>query len=137
MTQSFINADVIIRFLTGDDSTKQAAARRLFDRAVRGELELSTPSTTIADCIHVLTSPKLYRLPRAEVAARLTTLLRVTDVQVPDRRDVLRALDIYGTTNVDFGDAMIAAAMESTDSRVVFSYDRHFDRFPEIDRQEP
>ncbi len=53
MTQSFIDADVIIRFLTGDDSTKQAAARRLFDRAVRGELELSTPSTTIADCIHV------------------------------------------------------------------------------------
>ena len=137
MTQSFIDADVIVRFLTGDDPTKQAASRRLFDRAVRGELALSTPTTTIADCIHVLTSPKLYALPRAAAAARLATLVQVTDLRLADRRDVLRALDLFGTTNVDFGDAMIAASMESTGSRVVFSYDRHFDRFPEIDRQEP
>jgi len=135
--QALVDADVMIRFLTGDDPGKQVAARRLFDRAERGELVLSTPATTIADCVHVLRSPRLYGLPREEIASRLVRPIQVIDLQVPNRRDVLRALDLFGTTNLDSTDATIVPSVESSGDRIVFSYDRDFDRFPGIDRREP
>lgn len=135
--RAFVDANVFIRFVTGDDAMKQAAARRLFDQAERGEIRLVSPATTIADCVYVLTSSRLYRLPRAAVAARLLSLLEITEIQIPERDEVIKALELFGTTNLDFGDAMIVAAMEASGDRVVFSYDRDFDRFPGIDRREP
>jgi predicted nucleic-acid-binding protein len=93
--------------------------------------------TTIADCLHVLTSRRLYHIPRTEVAEILAALIGRPGLHVPDREVVLRALDLYGTINIDFGDAMIVAATESTRQQVVYSYDRDFDRFSGIDRREP
>lgn len=137
MTHPFVDADVIVRWLAGDDPVKQAAAGRLFDRVDRGELVLTTPATTIADCVYVLTSRRLYGLPRADVAEQLSALVERSGLRIPNRAVVLRALAIFGATNVDFGDAMIAASMASARSRVVMSYDRHFDRLPGVDRHEP
>jgi predicted nucleic acid-binding protein len=46
---------------------------------------------------------------------------------------VLIALQIYGTTErLDFGDAMLAAAMGRSNSDTIYSYDRDFDRLPGI-----
>jgi predicted nucleic acid-binding protein len=50
---------------------------------------------------------------------------------------VLRALDLYGSSNVDFGDAMIVASMESAGSDQVYAYDGDVERFDGIRRIEP
>ncbi|HEY65782.1 MAG TPA: type II toxin-antitoxin system VapC family toxin [Caldilineae bacterium] len=137
MTVPFVDTDVIIRLLTRDDPEKQAAAAALFERVERGELILAAPDTVIADAVYVLSSPRLYNLPRDEVRAMLTTLIRLPGFQVRNRRAVLRALDLYATAHIDFGDALIVASMEQAGSRVIYSYDAHFDRIPEIQRVEP
>jgi predicted nucleic acid-binding protein len=49
---------------------------------------------------------------------------------------VLRALDLYATTRLDVGDALLIAAMEEG-AVDLHSYDRHFDRIPGITRREP
>ena len=41
MTQPFIDTDVIIRFLTGDDQEKQAAASTLFEQVEQGLLTIA------------------------------------------------------------------------------------------------
>ena len=58
MTQPFIDTDVIIRFLTGDDPEKQAAATRLFEQIEQGFLTVQAPDTVIADAVYVLASPR-------------------------------------------------------------------------------
>lgn len=63
MSAPFVDADVVVRLVTGDDPGKQAAARRLFDRVEAGDLVVATPVTTIADAVYVLASPRLYALP--------------------------------------------------------------------------
>jgi predicted nucleic acid-binding protein len=133
----FVDADVIIRLLTGDDLTKQAAARTLFDRIEAGDAAVATPVTTLADVVYVLVSRSLYGLPRAEVGQLVSGLVRLPNFRVANRREVLRALDLFAATNLDFGDAFIVASMESAGSQAVFSYDRDFDRIPGIVRQEP
>ena len=132
-----IDTDVVVRLLTGDDLEKQARARDLFKRIEAGELTVFAPVTMVADCIYVLSSPSLYKLPRTEVVGLLLPILRLRGSRLQDRRTVLRALELYAETSLDFGDAYIAASMERLGSRSVYSYDRDFDRVKGIQRLEP
>jgi predicted nucleic acid-binding protein len=138
MTFPFIDTDVIIRLLTNDDSTKQAQAATLFEQVEKGQLVLAAPDTVIADAVFVLSSPRLYRLPRNEVAALLLPLVRLPGFRVENRRWVRAALALYAATpQLDFGDAMIIASMRESGASIVYSYDTHFDRISGIIRQQP
>jgi predicted nucleic acid-binding protein len=137
MSEGFIDTDVIVRYVTGDDPLKQAAAAALFRRVQLGTETLRAPDTVIADAVFVLGSPRLYALPRNRVRTELATLLLYPRFKIHNRRLLLRALDIYAATHLDFGDAMIAAAMERRGDQVLYSNDRDFDRLPGIMRREP
>ena len=137
MADPFVDTDVLIRLLTRDDHGKQAAAAALFKMIEAGEIQVTTPITTIADAVYVLSSPRLYRVPRQEVAALLSTLVRLRHFKIRNRRVVLSALELYGTTNLDFGDALIVASMRQAGSHTLYSYDQDFDRVQGIDRNEP
>lgn len=140
MNVPFVDTDVLIRLLTGDDPAKQAAAKALFERVEQGTLDLAAPVTVIADAVYVLSSARLYHLPRAQVAALLIPLVRLPHFHVKNRRTILRALELYATTALDFGDVLIIASMEHAHSTHVFSYDQGFDRVASavgIIREEP
>ncbi|HEX5502260.1 MAG TPA: PIN domain-containing protein [Thermomicrobiales bacterium] len=116
---------------------KQAAARTFFRAVERGETTVAAPYTVIADAVFVLASPRIYGLPRARVAAALTTLVQLPRFPVENKRTVLRALSLYGGASLDFGDAMLVAAMEQAGARDLYSFDHDFDRFAQLDRREP
>src|ERR1700726_4234512 len=136
MTQPFIDTDVIIRLLTGDDPEKQTAATALFEQVEQGTLTVEAPDTVIADAVYVLSSPRLYRVARNEVQELLMTLVRLPHFRIQNRFYVLRALELYGSTNLDFGDTLIIASMEQS-SQTLYSYDTGFDHINGITRQEP
>lgn len=137
MSDPFIDTDVIIRFLTKDDLKKQAEAAALFEQLKTRKLRVVAPDTVIADAVYVLSSPRLYNLPRLEVAHLLVPLIRLPGFKVQHHQAMLRALELYASTNLDFGDALIVAEMEQTGSNIVYSYDTHFDNLPNINRRHP
>jgi predicted nucleic acid-binding protein len=137
MTQPFIDTDVIIRLLTGDDPEKQAAATALFEQVEQGTLTVTAPDTVIADAVYVLSSPRLYHLARGEVRELLMALIHLPHFQVQNRLAVSRALELYSSSKLDFGDVLIIASMELQHSQILYSYDGDFDRFDSIIRQEP
>lgn len=137
MSVAFVDTDIIVRFITGDDPAKMQAAAALFTAVEEGHLTLACPVTTIADAIYVLTSRQLYGLDRTLVATALRTLLDLAHFHVADRRQVRRALDLYAQTRLDFGDTMLVAAMEDAGANALYSYDRDFDRLPQVTRREP
>jgi len=137
MTRPYLDTDIIIRLLTQDDLAKQAAAAALFEKIKAGTLEVAAPDTVIADAVYVLSSPRLYNLPRVTVRELLSPLVQLTGFRIRNSRAVLRALDLYANLKIDFGDALIVASMEQADSQVVYSYDSHFDRIKGITRQAP
>lgn len=136
-TPAFVDTDVIVRYVTGDDPIKQAAAARLFERAAAGDIALSAPDTAIGDAAFVLGSPRLYRMSRADVADALRSLIDFISLRLTDRALVKRALDEYEARNIDFGDAMIIAAMNLAGTHLLYSYDRDFDRLPNVGRRDP
>lgn len=137
MSDPFLDTDVVIRFLTGDDLAKQAQAAVLFQAIEGGQLSVEVPVTVIADAVYVLSSKRLYNLPRAEIEALLTPIVRLRGFKVQPKRAVLRALQLFGSMPLDFGDCFIVGSMEQRGSTTVFSYDRDFERITTIRRQEP
>jgi len=137
MSEPFLDTDVLMRFITGDDPVKQANATAMIRQIETGELTVRLPDTVIADAVYVLSSSRTYRMPRAEIREELVFLLRLPHFKVHNRRLLLRPLDIYVKYRVDFGDAMIVAAAERRRTADVISYDHDFDRIVGIVRQEP
>jgi uncharacterized protein len=137
VTQPFIDTDVIIRFLTGDDPGKQAAATALFEQVEQGLLSVQAPDTVIADAVYMLSSPRLYHIARSAIQEMLAALVRLPQFHVQNRLSVLRALDLYASTRLDFGDTLIIASMEQQGSHLLYSYDTDFDHIEGITRREP
>jgi predicted nucleic acid-binding protein len=137
MAEPFVDTNILIRLLTGDDPEKQERAKHLFEHIERKELQVTARLTVIADTVYVLSSARFYNLPRSEIAALLRPLLRLPAFRIRQRELVLRALEFYEAFNFDFTDAVIYAAMLHARSKVVYSFDEDFDELPEITRQEP
>jgi predicted nucleic acid-binding protein len=138
MRHAYLDTNIIIRLVTGDDPVKQTASQRLFERVEAGALTIAAPMTVIADAVYVLASPRLYALARPIISAVLSRLLRLPHFRVQHRRTLLRALDLYGrSTSLDFGDAVLVATMEQTGTITLYSYDRDFEQFADLIRQEP
>ena len=99
---------------------------------------MAAPSSVIHDAVYVLASPRLYAIPRSEVRAALAALLGLPGFVVADRATLLRALDLFvARRRLDFGDAMIVAAMMEAGTRELYSYDADFDRVPGVVRRSP
>ena len=138
MSDPFLDTSVIIRLITGDDPAKQQRAVALFEQVEQRALTLVAPDTVIADAVFVLTSKRIYNLPRTEVAAKLTTLVRLPNFRVKHRAAVLRALALFGTaTQLDFGDALQVAMMQQAKASLIYSFDTDFDGIPGVTRREP
>lgn len=137
MDSAFIDTDVLMRYLTGDDPAKQARAATLLGQVERGNLQLIAPVTAIADCVYLLSSPRLYNKPPTEVADLLRPILKLTHFKVQKRQTIMRALDFFVTHNIGFGDAFAAASMLEEGVPVIYSFDAHFERVKGITRKEP
>lgn len=132
-----LDASVIIRFLTSDDLKKQARCAKLFEQLQQKKINLYLADTTIADCIYVLTSPRLYQHSHTEAASLLLPIVKLPSIKCNHKQIILEALNIFSLNNIDFGDAVIIASTKLSKTNHVYSYDQDFDKFPEISRQEP
>lgn len=132
-----VDTDVVIRLLTGDDPEKQRRAAALFESAGRGEVELAIPSTVVADAVFVLVSPRLYALDRHAAAQMLLSLITLPGVEPEHRDRTLEALATFAESNVDFGDAYLAAFARELPEPAVYSFDKDFDKLSGIRRLEP
>jgi predicted nucleic acid-binding protein len=139
MLVRYLDTNPIIRLLTGDHPDHAAKARTMFERAGRGEFTLYLPEATVVEVVNVLSSPRLYKLPRAEVAAKLTKLFTLPGLHVPRKTTYRRALELWVQTPQvrDFTDALHVAHMERLKIPIIASFDADFDRFPGITREEP
>lgn len=136
ISDSYVDTDVLIRLLTGDDPKKQEASAILFEKVEKGTSVLSAPDTAIADAVFVLSS-KYYDLSRVKIRDLLVALLRYPNFKVENKQVLIKALDLYALKNIDFGDAMLAVLTLESQNRLIYSYDYDFDKIQGIKRKEP
>lgn len=135
---TFLDANVFLRHLTGDDTKKALACRDLFLRIEAGSTQVRTSESVLAEVVYVLRSPRLYDVPADTVRDLLVPLLSMPALDLPHKRSMLGALDLMASEPaLDFEDAVSVMHMRREGISEILSYDRDFDRVDGIDRVEP
>lgn len=135
MNPAYVDANVILRFLTGDPPHMAEQAAALFGAVERGELRIIVDTIVLAEVVWVLQS--FYRYRPIEIAPVLRELLLQDGIEAEDQDVLLQALSLYELKNVDFADALVAARMQKRGPAEIFSFDEHFDRLPGVRRRVP
>jgi predicted nucleic-acid-binding protein len=130
-----IDANVIVRYLTGDDPAQSPAATALFRAAGAGRVNLVIPTPVLQETVYVLET--FYGGTPGTIAPKLMSLLSLTGVTCPDARWVLDGIQWYRAKNADFGDALLCAYARHHDCEVN-TFDKELIRkFTEITASEP
>jgi predicted nucleic-acid-binding protein len=132
---AWLDANVILRFLTQDPPDQAARATALFAAVEAQRVRLRLDDLAVCECVWVLES--FYRHAKVDIAGTLSDLLMSPGLIVGDRDMLLAALDIYAGHNVDFTDALLALRAVDSGIPMVCSFDRHFDRLTLVTRVEP
>lgn len=98
---------------------------------------MTTTEAVIAEVVYVLSSKRLYDVPRPTICQRLNAILDLQGLRLRNKSVYRRALGLYATIPVDFVDCLVATRMEQAAIARVVSFDTHFDRLPGITRVEP
>lgn len=134
--RAIIDTNLLVRFLTEDDTAKANDVKRLLLKAAQGEVKLLIPSVVIAELVWVLQS--FYKLERSEIVPLLNAIVHTHGVEVSDKSVVSNAIALYGDGTIDFIDAWIIAFAKAADVRAVYTFDRkHFKGIAEIDMLHP
>ncbi|MDO8689846.1 MAG: PIN domain-containing protein [Dehalococcoidia bacterium] len=134
----FLDANIILRYLTRDDEAKAQRCLALFQRLSQGQEQVTTCEVILHEVLYVLTSKRYYGLSHDEAASRLRPILSLRGLKLSQKRLYLRALDLYASSqSLDFGDAVAVGHMEDLGIGEVYSYDGHFDHMDSVQRVEP
>ncbi len=136
MTDYFVDTNVFLRFLTNDDPTKARRAEALFKKAIAGKVTLETSLLVIAEIVWTLES--FYQLAKPDIADKVGKILNTPNLHVDAADDVLEALDLYVTKNVDFIDAYHGVTLRGSETQKILTYDKkHFGRMEWLSIAEP
>jgi predicted nucleic acid-binding protein len=111
-----VDANVVVRCLTGDDVRQAPGARNFVDRN-----EVLVLSTVLIECEWVIRS--VYRLAPARIAALLRQFAGLPTVSIERPEAFAQALDWFGR-GMDFADAMHLAIAAETDCEALATFDR-------------
>jgi predicted nucleic acid-binding protein len=135
MKHAFVDANVILRFLTGDPPDLAAQARTLFEAVDGGQLALILDEIVVAETVWVLQS--FYAYPSDRISQVLQRLLSHDGLKADRKAGLLLALNLFAERDVDFADALLAVHMAQQGTKDIYSFDHHFDRLPDVRRHVP
>ncbi len=135
MERAFVDTNVVLRFLTGDPPELAAQAQALFAAVDEGQLCLVLEEIVVAETVWVLES--FYKHAPAAICRTLLELLAHDGIECRDKARLARALALYADRGVDFADALLAVSVQDSAEKVVYSFDRHFDRLVGLRRRIP
>ena len=129
-----IDANVILRYVLGDDEKLSARAATILQGVDSGETAISCDPVTLAEVVWVLSS--YYGLPNHEISEGLAPLVKAEGFLIPSKDRYVRALDLFAGSVKHFGDACACAtALEDCEGRL-YSFDRKLSSVDGVRRAE-
>ena len=131
-----IDTNLLVRYLTGDDSQKAKAVDNLLSKAEKGELKIFIPSIVIAELVWVLES--FYQMYSSEIAELVEAVLHTPGIEVTEKSIIASALKLYRTKNIDLIDAWIIEFAKDRGIKTIYTFDKkHFMDVSGIETKSP
>lgn len=120
-----VDANVVLRYLLEDHADFSPRAAEFLGQVRVGKSQALIPEGVLVECVYVLL--KVYGVPRSEVAAKLSGLMRYRGVVNTNREVFLQALSLFDRHRVDIVDAIVFATAQHHDWPT-FSFDKDIRR---------
>lgn len=131
-----IDTNLLVRYLTWDDSQKAKAVDNLLSKAEKGELKIFIPSIVIAELVWVLES--FYQMYSSEIAELVEAVLHTPGIEVTEKSIIASALKLYRTKNIDLIDAWIIEFAKDRGIKTIYTFDKkHFMDVSGIETKSP
>jgi predicted nucleic acid-binding protein len=133
---SFLDTNVILRHVLGDNPDHSPRATALFHRIRRGELSVRLADTVLFEAVFTL--EKVYRISRPEIRDGLQLILELPGVTLPGKTTYRRLFDLYVSRRaLSFADCYHVVFTQRHNLDDIISFDREIGRVPGITRTEP
>ena len=117
-----LDTNLLIRYLTKDDSAQYAKASRLIEQAVQRDERLLINSIVLCEITWVLDAA--YKYSRADIADALERILHTAQFDVERAPEARQALDDFRSTQAGFADALIGRINRSLGAPRTATFDR-------------
>ena len=131
MPEVLVDANVLLRHLTGAPPALARRAGEIMHAAEQGQFSLVVTPLTLAECVWVLETS--YRKPREAIADALLILLQAPGIVAREQDAVVAALSFYrNTPHLDFADAYLAGVATRVGPARIASFDERLRLIPGI-----
>ena len=121
-----LDTNVLARYVMQDDLRQSPRATRLIE-SLSAEAPGFVPVVALVELVWVLSGS--YGLSRAQVSTVLETLLRSRELVIDRAELVAQALSRFGTSGVDFADALIQRIAAAAGCDVTMTFDTSAAKF--------
>ena len=132
MAFPFLDANVILRHVLGDDPIQSPAATAYLTRIEQGEVQVHTADTVIFETVFTL--QRRYHQPKGKIQQAVLPLLDLPGIILPGKRRYHEIFDLYVDHSLPFADAYHAVLMKHLGLTEIATFDLDFDRIPGIKR---
>ena len=130
MTTRFVDTNILLEAYLRQGERAEKSLQLL-----KSGKNLLTSWMVIGEFEWVLRS--VYELAKPEIVKLLGSVVSLADLEVPDKKLLVRALRLFEGLNVDWTDCLNAILAKNAGAGEIYSYDRDFDKFPGVKRLEP
>ena len=132
----FLDTNLFVRHIANDEPNHSPRATAYLARIADEELVAHTSDTVVFETIYVLQS--FYRMPRDTIRAGMLPILKLSGIALPSKDMYADVFDLYvAQPSLSFGDCYHVVLMRRLGLSEIVSFDRGFDRIPDITRIEP
>ncbi len=129
-----LDANIILRFILANDPELSPKAEIIIKKIEQGKVKIQI--TLLAFSEVVFTLERAYKMPKAEITQKLLYLLQVNNLKFEKQNMLPEIFKYYHEKNISFIDAYHIVLMNKKKIKNIYSFDRDFDKFPEVKRLE-
>lgn len=133
---TFLDTNVLLRHILRNHPEHSPRARAFLERVAQGEVATRTADTVVFETVFTL--EKLYRTLRTDIRDAVLPIIELPGIELPDKASFRVVFDLYVRhRSLSFADCYHAVLARQLGLEKILSFDRGFDRLPDIHRIEP
>ena len=125
-----LDTNVLVRFLTQDDDAQFQVAAGLIEGCTR-DVPGYVCREVMIELVWVL--ERAYKYSREEIAEALLSIVTASQLSVENAQDIASVVNLYREEGYDFADLMIRQAAQTTENRVLKTFDQKLARLDGVE----
>ena len=131
----FLDTNIFLRFFLKENELVFKDLERLFNEIISGKIVCLSNEIIIAEVIWVL--DRFYKWNKEKICENIELILNTPNIRFRERSIIIEAVNLYKDKNISFIDAYNYFFMRANGINKIYSFDRDFDKLPDIKRLEP